>query len=311
MIGWGEAAPYPGISTESTNGIWDLLSHQPRLAVGRIIETLSGTAAAAIDEAHTDLAARQLGVPLWEHLGGSSEPITATVAIGLSPTPAATVASVHQASEAGFIAIKLKIAPGHDVDHIVAVNNLYPELVISVDANGSYRLDDPLFDAIDDLDLAYIEQPFPAVRTGDHEVLRARIETPICLDESMHTFSAARRAITEKVADVVALKVGLLGPTNAQLLAELAADAGLEVKMSGLIETSIGRSHTLALSGLACVRHTDLAPPMWFLSRDVADRGWELVNGAIAQQHAPGLGVDVDELALGGVVERTLKLDID
>ena len=310
VTGWGEAAPYPGINIESTDEIWDMLSQQPRLAAGRVIEMLPSTAAAAIDQAHADLSARQRAVPMWQYLGGRDGPVRATVAIGLSPTPSSTVASVYAAHEAGFTAVKLKIAPDHDHGHISAVRDTYPELSISVDANGSYRLDDPLFETIDDLDLAYIEQPFPAVRAGDHDVLRTRIETPVCLDESMHTYAAARRAIAEQAADIVTLKAALLGPTAVAELARLAVTAGMEVKMSGLIETSVGRSHTLALATLPGVIHADLAPPRWFLASDVANADWNLVNGAFVPYAGPGLDVDVDELALGGIVERTSTLDV-
>ena len=287
-----------------------MLNGQPRLAAGRVIETLPTTAGAAIDEAHADLAARRLGTPLWQNIGGRSEPVAATLAIGLSPTTTATVASVYKAHEAGFGAVKLKIAPGHDIEHITAVRESYPELTVAVDANGSYRLDDPFFDSIDSLDIAYIEQPFAAVRTGDSAVLRTRIETSVCLDESMHRYASAKRAIAESAADIVTFKPGLLGPTAIRELAGLATAAGLDIKMSGLIETSIGRSHTLALASLAGVTDADLAPPRWFLDDDVADPGWDLVDGAIEQRMGPGLGFDLDELFLGAGVERSATLSV-
>ena len=180
-------------------------------------------------------------------------------------------------------------------------------------ATAAYRLDDPFFDHIDDLGLAYIEQPFPGGRC-ERAITRfsgPRIETPICLDESMHTFAAATRAIAETSVDIVTFKPGLLGPTACRDLAGSAVAAGLEVKMSGLIETSIGRSHTLALASLPGVTHTDLAPPTWFLTGDVADRRWNLVEGAFPQQTAPGIGFAPDDISLSGFVERESVISVN
>lgn len=311
VIGWGEAAPYPGINRETIWQIWDTLTVQPRLATGAVTDALPSTAAAAIDQAHIDHAARVAGVPLWQHLGGSGDPVPATVAIGLSPTPRATAASVYQAHEAGFRAVKLKVAPGHDADHIAAVQDAYRDVSVAVDANGSYRLDDPFFDVIDDFSLAYIEQPFPAARLGDHSMLRTRIETTVNLDESAHTEGSARRAIAERVADMMTLKPGLLGQRRAWELMSAALEAGMSVKASGLIETSVGRAHTAALASAAEVTAADLAPPRWFLSDDVGrDDAWEITNGTIPLNDRPGIGFDIDELALGPIIERSARVDV-
>lgn len=80
LTGWGEAAPYPGITTEDGGDVWSALHQQAELVAKRHLGRLPATAAAAIDQAYEDLAARQQGLPLWARVGGSDRRITATVA---------------------------------------------------------------------------------------------------------------------------------------------------------------------------------------------------------------------------------------
>ena len=62
------------------------------------------------------------------------------------------------------------------------------------------------------------------------------------------------------------------------------------------------------------VAHVDLAPPRWFLTDDVApdvtEDGWQVIDGTIGHNHRPGIGVEIDELALGGIVERSATLPV-
>ena len=56
--------------------------------------------------------------------------------------------------------IKLKIAPGEDVEFVAAVRKAFPRAALQVDANSAYSLGDAdVFKAMDDLDLLLIEQP--------------------------------------------------------------------------------------------------------------------------------------------------------
>ncbi len=310
LTGWGEAAPYPGITTEDVGDVWSALHQQAELVAKRHLGHLPATAAAAIDQACEDLAARQQGLPLWARVGGSDRRITATVAIGMEPTPRQTVSKVTEAVERGFRAVKLKIGPGHDSQFIRAVREAFGDLSLAADANGGYDLGDSFFDDVDALGLAYLEQPLGAIRLAEHGLLRERLETPICLDESMHTSASARQAIDASVADIVCLKPAMLGVRDVATLTRIAVAGGIAVKMSGLIETSVGRSHTLALASLSGVVHADLTPPTWFLSGDVSDHRWRLDDGTIAQHTGIGIGIGIDLDAMAGVIEReaTIRL---
>ena len=310
ITGWGEAAPFPGITTEDVGDVWDALHQQADLVARRSLGLLPATAEAAADQAHEDLTARQIGTQLWARLGGSDRPIPVTVAIGIQPSPALAIESIAKAVEAGFHSVKLKIGPGRDIAYLAAARDAFGELSIAADANGSYELGDPFLDEVDSFGLEYLEQPLGAVRLAEHGLLRERFETPICLDESMHTHDSARRAIDTRVADIVCLKPSMLGTTNAATFSRAATSAGIAVKVSGLIESSVGRSHTLALASMPGVAFADLTPPTWFLTRDVTDQIWPLADGTMSQHPGAGIGIDVDELAMVGIIERSATIRV-
>ena len=74
--------------------------------------------------------------------------------------------------------MKLKFRPGWDVAMVREVRTAFPKLSFHVDCNSAYRLDDaPIFEALDEFNLAMIEQPFgprrfvgsrPIAKTDSH-----------------------------------------------------------------------------------------------------------------------------------------------
>lgn len=133
------------------------------------------------------------------------------------------MSKVSEAVERGFRAVKLKIGPGHDSRFIRAVREAFGGLSLTADAND---LGDSFCDDVDALGLAYLEQTLEAIRLTEHGLLRERLETPICLDESMHTSAWARRAIDASAADLVCLKPAMLGVRDVATLTRIAVAGG-------------------------------------------------------------------------------------
>lgn len=308
-VGWGEAAPYPGVTSEDAEEAWRALEGDPAMALDSR-SSVHVTVGAAIEQAQLDLAARLAGIPLWQHIGGDGAAVPAAVAIGTHDTPAETADAAADAHEAGFRMVKVKIAPGRDRLHLEEVIGRLPDVRVAADANGAYRLDDPFFDLVDELGLAYLEQPLASPLLTEHAMLRARLETPVCLDESLLSVGSARRAISERSADVMCLKAGVLGPAAVAELIRSAVDAGATVKLGGLVETSVGRAHTLALATLPGVDHADLAPPGWFLQEDVSSRPWVLEHGSVYPGDRPGIGHEVNLTTAGGIVRRSAAVRV-
>ena len=80
----------------------------------------------------------------------------------------------------------MKIKPGYEVEPARIVRETFPDLLLMLDANSAYTLDDvPVLQALDPFNLLMLEQPLGYNDIYDHSKLRPQIKTPLCLDESI------------------------------------------------------------------------------------------------------------------------------
>src|SRR5258708_24972803 len=78
-----------------------------------------------------------------------------------------------------------------------------------------------------------------------------RLETAICLDESIHNRRDALAAIDIEDCRINNIKVGRVGGlSEAIAVHNAAAERGIPVWCGGMLETGIGRAHNIALSSL-------------------------------------------------------------
>src|SRR5699024_1056780 len=88
----------------------------------------------------------------------------------------------------------------------------FPDVAIMADANSAYTLDDvDLLKQLDAFDLMMIEQPLASDDIIDHAQLQKQIETPICLDESIHSLEDARKAVELGSTKIIKIKIGRVG----------------------------------------------------------------------------------------------------
>lgn len=294
VTGWGEAAPYPGVTPDSVHDAWRTLERG---------SVLSPTAAAALDEATADLTARRNGKPLWESVGGASRPIQTSIAVGLDEDPVVRITTT------GAGGVKLKIRPGSDIARVREVRAALPDMPIGVDANGSYRWEDrDSLLALDGLGVDYVEQPFPANDLTSHARLRDEIVAAVALDEPIDSETAAIRAIEAGACDVLVVKPARVGMTSARAIHDIALTAGLRIKASGLIETEIGRAHTLAIATLPAAVFSDIANATWYLDGSLADAGFDATTGDLHPGDRAGIGFDPDPAAFASYVVRESAL---
>lgn len=291
FTGWGEAAPYPGVTTDTVDGVWASLTGET--------DALTPSASAALEQADADLAARRGGQPLWATLGGTARPLLSSVSVGLGEDP------VERLEATGAGSVKLKIGPGDDVRRVAVVRDAVADAVIGVDGNGSYSWDgrDALLE-LDRFDVAYVEQPFPSEDLASHARLREEVLSDVVLDEPIDSVEAAVAAVEAGAADVIAVKPGRIGLAASRTIHDLALAAGLRVKASGLVETAVGRAHTLAVATLPGAVHSDLADDTWFLEVTTGQPRTAVANGWVTVSDAPGIGIEPDLAALAPYVVR-------
>jgi o-succinylbenzoate synthase len=318
--GLGEvvAMGVPGYSHETTATAWEVLErHLLPAVVGRAFATpaqlLAATsfvrghdmAVAGLETAFWDLLARRAGMPLWQLLGGVRTAVPVGASIGIQADADATVAAAGRHLGEGYRRLKFKIKPGWDVEPLRAVRAAFPAAHLTVDANSAYRLEHArTFEALDELDLDYVEQPLAHDDLHDHAQLQRRLRTPICLDESIHGPEDARKALASDAGRVINVKVGRVrGHLAARRIHDVALAFGVPVWCGGMLELGVGRAHNLHLSTLeGYTLPGDTASASRYWEEDVVTVWLDAEDGLQRVPPGPGLGVELDR----GVVGRRL-----
>jgi o-succinylbenzoate synthase len=267
VTGWGEcvAGETPTYSPETTETAWHILRDflWPLLKgkefgtaseVWKILEHVRGhnMAKGALEAAIWDAEAKQVGQPLWKHLGGTREQIVSGVSVGIKESLEDLVAEVKKELAAGYQRIKVKIKPGKDLAQVQRLRQEFPRIKLMVDANSAYRLEDwPLLKQLDGFYLMMIEQPLGWDDIYAHAELQKKLDTPICLDECIHTEEHAKAAIALGACKIINIKLGRVGGhTVARRIHDLCQQNGIPVWCGGMLEAGIGRAHNIALSTL-------------------------------------------------------------
>ena len=306
--GWGEcvAMNQPGYTDESV----DTAEHVIRTRLLPLLER-DGTvesflrdasvvaghpmARTAVETALLDLELRLGGESLSSRLGASRDRVPSGAAVGLQPDIDTLLAAVRALVAQGYVRIKMKIDPANDLETVRAVRDEFgPSLMLQVDANGAYGRDDmDRLVALDGLGLVLIEQPFASGDLESHAMLRERISTPVCLDESLGSFDAVEHALGIGACDVVCVKPARLGGIAETVrVHDLCVSAGVPMWVGGMLETGIGRAALLAVAAMPgfTIPGDTSASDRWFL-RDVTPP-FVLENGTIAVPQGPGIGVE-------------------
>jgi O-succinylbenzoate synthase len=267
LVGWGEctAGEHPHFSEESVDSCWQvmvdelgptLLRHEPENGgeCPRIFGLVRGNrmAKATLENAIWDIEAQRAGVPLNELLGGVREKIPCGVSIGIQASIPELLEVIEREVAAGYQRIKLKCKPGWDVEVFEKVRHRFPGITLSCDANSAYRLRDAdHLASFDAFDLLMVEQPLWYDDFYYHSMLQKRLDTAICLDESIRNRRDALAAIEMESCRIINIKLGRVGGFSEAIAVHNAAyERGIPVWCGGMLESGIGRSHNIALSTL-------------------------------------------------------------
>jgi O-succinylbenzoate synthase len=265
--GWGEcvAGETPSYSPETTDTAWHILrDHLWPLLKGREFGSAAevwdllghvrghNMAKAALEAAVWEAEARQKSIPLSKLLGGTREKIACGVSVGIKNSLDELVAAVKKELAAGYQRIKIKIKPGKDLEQVRRLRQEFPRIKLMVDANSAYTLEDwPLLKQLEGFYLMMIEQPLGWDDLYSHIELQKKLDTPICLDECIHTEEQARAAVELGACKIINIKLGRVGGyTVARRIHDFCQQHGVPVWCGGMLESGIGRAHNIALSTL-------------------------------------------------------------
>lgn len=255
-------------------------------------------AKAGLELAYMDLLARMNQQSLSALIGGERERVAVGVSLGIQPTQSKLLQRVEKYLSLGYQRIKLKIKPGWDIDVVDEVRRRHTDILLSVDANSAYTLEDrDHLKKLDDFDLLMIEQPLQNDDLVDHARLQKLMNTPLCLDESIISERHARMALDLESCRIINIKVGRVGGYSQVLgIHDLCVSRQVPVWCGGMLESGIGRAHNIALASLkGFTLPGDISASSRYFERDIITPGVVVDgDGTVAVPGGPGLGFEVD-----------------
>ncbi len=312
--GWGEcvAGEDPFYSSEWIETAWPTIKAYlaPMLMQGELQSGRDCTsrlsrvrghrmAKAGLENAVWDAEAHQKKQPLWKLLGGTRREIACGVSIGIQDSPEQLLEKIEIELAAGYRRIKIKVKPGWDMNVLEKIRSRWADIVLSVDANSAYTLDQVehlrKFDAFK---LLMIEQPLWNDEIYLHSRLQKAIETAICLDESILNARDADFALETAACRILNIKVGRVGGfTEAKKIHDVAKSHNVPVWCGGMLESGIGRSHNIALSTLENFRLPgDVSASKRYWKEDIIEPEVKVgADGMISISDEVGTGYKVRE----------------
>jgi o-succinylbenzoate synthase len=326
VTGWGEsvAEGTPFYSYETVTTAWHIL--RDFLIPSVLGKELSGIdeaiaanakvrghmmAKAGLEAALWDAVAKTKKISLSKLLGGTRSKVNVGVSIGIQSSEKELLKKVEGYLAEGYKRIKIKIAPGFDIQFVSALRKEFPTLLLQVDANSAYTLADiNLLKKLDDYDLQLIEQPLGYEDIFDHSKLQRELKTPICLDESIHSLDDTRAAIELESCRIINIKPGRVGGyTESKLIHDYCESMNIPVWHGGMLESGIGRAGNVALASLPnFTLPGDISASKRYYKEDIVEPEF-VVNqdGTMDVPTKPGIGVEVNMKMLDKV---TVKKEI-
>ncbi len=266
-------------------------------------------ARAGLEAALWDLYSLCEGKSLATLWGGVRSRVEVGISLGIESSLEQLLPQVEAGIAEGYRRIKLKIKPGWDLEVVKAVRSRWPDLVLQVDANSAYRLEDSeLLKGLDDFSLLLVEQPLEHDDIVDHAVLQRSLSTPICLDESIDSGDQCRRALDLGSARIINIKPGRVGGFVAsRAIHDLCAARGVPCWVGGMLETGVGRLQNLALASLPNFRLPgDISASRRYFTRDIIEPEVTLEpDGCVRVPQVPGVGQFLDWRALDFYTQRS------
>ncbi|WP_247004330.1 mandelate racemase/muconate lactonizing enzyme family protein [Halosolutus gelatinilyticus] len=257
----------------------------------------------AVSTAIWDLVGKQYGAPIVDLLGGAvTESVPVAFCLGIMDPERAADHAV-EAKSAGFARLKTKAGPdwNADVERLTAMDRAVDgALEFRLDPNQGWTATEAVR-ALTRLEergilLEYIEQPLRTETPGSFAKLRARVNTPIAVNEDTYFRGNLATLLRHDAIDVAVIDLVPAGGITA------ARDQVAEASAAG-VSVSHHCGFDLGVK-TAAVLHLAAGTPALNLPPDSVYYGWdeyvledpfELRDGAYSVPDGPGLGVTVDE----------------
>ena len=259
---------------------------------------MSQIAVSGLDMAAWDALAKAAGLPLCVLLGGSVGSVRAYNSNGLwlKDPQAVAAEAIELRAEGGFDGLKLRLGRERLADDLATVKAVRravgEDIDLMIDFNQGLNLGEALqrCHAIDDLGLAWIEEPIVYDNFDGYAQLALELKTPIQIGENFYGPRDLHRALQMKACDFVMpdfMRIG--GVTGWLRAAAIAGGAGIPMS-----------THLYPEVAAHVMRVTETAH--WLEWQDWADpilqEPFRLDKGMLQIPNAPGVGLEWNEDAV-------------
>jgi len=259
----------------------------------------------AVETALLDLAAKRLGVPLSDILGGGrmreSFPVAWTLASGDTGRDIAEAERMLEERRHAIFKLKIGKRDVHDdVAHVTAIKRaLGDRASVRVDVNQGWTevQADIGMAMLGDAGVDLVEQPIAREAVGAMARLSARHAIPIMADESLHGPESAYMVASGGAARIFAIKIAQSGGLlPAARVAAIGDAAGIGLYGGTMLEASVGTAASAHL--FATFPKLDWGSELFgplLLTEELLETPLVYKDFELQVPTGPGLGVVLDE----------------
>ena len=201
----------------------------------------------------------------------------------------------------GYTRFKIKIKPEDGFIKLKSVRKDYPDILLLADANKSYKIDQiEELTKFDGLNLLCLEEPLDSSDFQAYQKLQKKIQTPVCLDESIQTVDNLKTAIGLEALKAVNIKVGRVGGLYyVKQMIELCRKNNIKYWIGSMLESGVSKMLHVHLASLKDTYIPgDLSSSKRYFEKDIIKPEITAENGIIKVPKGFGLGVEIDKNAL-------------
>lgn len=326
-----------GLDVFDLNGlrrrVIDVLGHDGSAKVAGMLalKNAADVVLSPFEVALLDIQGKELGRPVSDLLGGAvrdevpfsaylfykwaGHPGSDADSWGEALDPDAIVAqATRMVGEYGFTAIKLKggvFAPRQEVEAVEALSAAFPDHKLRIDPNGAWTVDTSV-QVAKQLEgvIEYLEDPTPGIE-GMAQVAR-QTDVPLATNMCVIAFDHLKPAVLADAVQVVLSDHHYWGGLQRSRLLGGICDTfriGLSMHSNSHLGISLAAMTHLAASTPNLTYACDTHYP-WKTEDLIKPGVLDFAGGSVRVPDAPGLGVELDEDALGRLHEQYLTCGV-
>lgn len=275
-IGFGEASPSFRVTGEKIEALISLENEVNELLKGEntknyrkifnITDKLFSfpSLKTALQYAVLDALSQEIGVPVFQILGGVKNKIETDKTVGLG-TIEERIKEAEEIFKEGFRIIKIKIGENlkEDIEAVEEICKKIKNATYIVDANTGYTPKQALIFTKElykrGIDIALLEQPVASQDIDGLKFVRFNSPFPVAADESAKSKYDVAKLIKMEAVDYINIKLMKCGISDAISIVEIANTYGVRLMIGCMGESSLGINQSVHFaSGLGVFDFHDL-----------------------------------------------------